>query len=66
MFKNIRILILLYVLLMVAVGGWLSEARTTDWDKPLNVVIYAINADDSTVSNNYINNIENSDFHDIE
>jgi hypothetical protein len=66
MFKNIRILILLYILLMVAVGGWLSKARTTDWDKALNVVVYAINADASSASQNYIDKLENSDFNDIE
>lgn len=41
MIKNIRVLILLYILLMVAVAGWLAKARSTDWDKPLNVVVYA-------------------------
>ncbi|HIF52121.1 MAG TPA: hypothetical protein EYQ42_11455 [Thiotrichaceae bacterium] len=66
MFKNIRILILLYILLMVAVGGWLSKANTTDWDKPLEVVIYAINADGSSTSQKYIDKLENSDFNDIE
>lgn len=66
MFKNIRILILLYILLMVAVGGWLSKARTTDWDKPLNVVIYSINADASAASQKHIDKLESSTFNDIE
>ena len=66
MLKNIRILVLLYILLLVAVGAWLAKARTTDWDKPLNIVIYAINGDDSTVSQKYIDKIEKSDFNDIE
>jgi hypothetical protein len=66
MLKNIRILILLYVLLMVAVGGWLAKARSTDWDKPLNVVVYSINADGSSTSQKYIDKIENSSFNDIE
>lgn len=66
MIKNIRILILLYVLLIVAVGSWLSKVRSTDWDKPLNVIVYSINADGRSATQKYINNIENSDFIDIE
>ncbi|MGB1801279.1 MAG: hypothetical protein ACPHLK_10705 [Gammaproteobacteria bacterium] len=66
MIKKIRILVLLYVLLMVAVGSWLSKARSTDWDKPLNVIVYSINADGRSETQKYINNIENSDFIDIE
>jgi len=66
MFKNIRILILLYVLLMVAVAGWLAKARSTDWDEPLNVIVYAINGDGTAVSQNYIDEIQKSDFSDIE
>ncbi|GJM05218.1 MAG: hypothetical protein DHS20C09_12090 [marine bacterium B5-7] len=65
-FKNIRVLILLYVLLMVAVAAWLAKARSTDWDKPLNVIVYAINGDASGVSQKYIDEIEKSDFNDIE
>ena len=66
MFKNIRILILLYILLMVAVGAWISKARTTDWDKPLEVVVYAINADGRAATQQYIGKIGNNDFLDIE
>jgi hypothetical protein len=66
MIKNIRVLILVYILLMVAVGAWLAKAGSTDWDKPLNVVIFAINGDDSAVSQKYIAGIDNSDFDDIE
>lgn len=66
MLKNIRVLILVYVLLMVAIGAWLAKARSTDWDNPLNVVIYAINGDASKASQNYIDAIEDNDFDDIE
>ena len=66
MIKNIRVLILLYVLLMVAVGGWLAKSRTTDWDKPLNVIVYAINGDGSTASQKYIDQLDKADFNLIE
>ena len=51
---------------MVAVGSWLTKARTTDWDKSLEVVIYAINGDRSSASQKYISKLENNDFNDIE
>ena len=66
MLKNIRILILLYLLLMVAVAGWLARERTTAWERPLNVVVYAINGDGGAVSQGYIEALEGVDFADIE
>ena len=66
MLKNIRILILLYLLLMVAVAGWLARERTTAWERPLNVVVYAINGDGGAVSRGYIEALEGVDFADIE
>ncbi len=66
MIKNIRVLILIYILIMVAVGGWLAKARSTDWDKSLNVVIYSINGDGSAVSQKFIDKFERSSFNDIE
>lgn len=66
MFKNIRIMFLLYVLLLVAAVSWLAKARTTDWDKPLNVVVYSINGDGSEVSKQYIDELEREDFDTIE
>lgn len=66
MFKNIRIMLLLYVLLIVAVGAWLAKSRSTDWDTPLNVIVYSINGDGSEVSENYIDKLDESDFEPIE
>jgi len=51
---------------MVAVGGWLSKARSTDWDKSLEVVIYAINADGSVASQKHIDTLDSNGFIDIE
>ena len=59
-------MMLLYILFIVAVGAWLAKSRSTDWDKPLNVIVYSINGDDSEVSNNYIDKLEESDFEGIE
>ena len=57
---------LLYILFSVAVGGWLAKSRSTDWDKPLYVIVYSINGDGSEVSSNYIDQLEESDFDAIE
>ena len=65
-FKNFRILVLLLILLAVASETWLGELRTTSWKHSLWVVIYPINGDDSTTSQNIINNLSREDFHDIE
>jgi hypothetical protein len=64
--RSVRILVLCLVLLFVAVNTYLSKVRTTDWDHPLWVVIYPINADASRVSEEYINNLSLDDFADIE
>lgn len=66
MFKAIRVAILLFVLVMVALGSWLTKARSTDWDDSLWVKVYPINADGSPVVDAYIATLEVGDFADIE
>lgn len=65
MFRQLRILFLLMVLLFVAVGTYLTKLRTTDWDKPLTVAIYPINGDGSSTSEQYINGLTLEAFNDI-
>lgn len=64
--RQIRIMLLLYVLLFVAVGAWLSRARTTDWDDTLYVGIYPLNGDSSEVAADYIADLEAGHFADVE
>jgi hypothetical protein len=66
MFKTIRIGILLFILLFVAVNAWLTQARSTDWNNSLWVKIYPINADGSDASERYIETLEPAHFADIE
>jgi hypothetical protein len=66
MFRAIRIAILLFVLFMVAVGTWLTQARSTDWNNSLWVKVYPINADGSAVVEDYIAGLNLDDFVDIE
>jgi hypothetical protein len=66
MFKAIRIAVLLFILFMVAMGTWLSQARSTDWNNSLWVKIYPINGDGSDVSNDYISALDVKTFAGIE
>lgn len=54
------------VLIGVAIGSWLTSKRSTDWEQPLWVAIYPINADDSKVTQQYINKLRLEDFASIE
>lgn len=65
-FKQLRILFLLLVLLLVAVSAWLTQLRTTSWERPLVVAIYPINGDGSEQSAAYIKNLTVDDFEGIE
>jgi hypothetical protein len=62
MFKHIRIGILLMILVIVAGNAWLTGLRTTDWDIPLEAVIYPVNADGSAATSSYISSLEADDF----
>jgi len=66
MFKAIRISILLFILFMVAVGTWLTQARSTDWNNTLWLKIYPINGDGSDASNSYISGLSVETFAGIE
>ena len=48
--KSVRVLLLLVVLLIVALGAWRDRAQTTSWKHPLNLVVYPINGDGSDAS----------------
>ena len=64
--KNLRYLILLLILLFVAVNEALNKTRTTNWDMPLWVRVYAVNGDGSSVADKYIDSLESRDFEAIE
>jgi len=65
-FRKLRILTLLIILFLVAAGTYLTQLRTTDWDRPLTVAIYPINGDGSAVSRGYINGLSLENFEVIE
>ena len=47
MLKLLRKGILVYILILVAVGHWLTTQRATSWERPLSVAVYPINGDGS-------------------
>lgn len=65
-FRQLRILILLFILLLVASDAWLASSRATDWNDALWVAIYPINADGGHVAGSYISQLENNAFSPVE
>jgi hypothetical protein len=66
MFKAIRISILLFILVFVALSTWLTQARSTDWNNSLWVKIYPINADGSDATSRYIESLNVRQFEGVE
>ena len=66
MIKKVRILILLYILLMVALSAYWTKQRSTDWNDPLVVAIYPVNGDGTEATTKYIEMLDKDTFTDIE
>lgn len=66
MWKQVRILILLLILLVVAVRAWEDRSAATSWKSPLWVGLFPIPADDSPKTASYIAALTREDFTDIE
>lgn len=58
MWKALRIAVLLFVLATVAQAAWLAKRDATDWDGPITVVLYPINADGSPVAERYLSSLD--------
>jgi hypothetical protein len=54
--------LLVYVLVLVAGGAWLTRQRTTSWEDTLWVAVHPINGDGSDVSARYIEALDGSAF----
>ena len=54
MWRNLRILVLLLILLVVALNTYFDRVYSTDWNTPLRVTIYPINGDGSAVAEQFI------------
>ena len=66
MFKRLRIAILLYILVFVALGQWLASWRSRDWNDPLYVGIWLVNGDGSATTGSYLDSLDDSVFEAIE
>jgi hypothetical protein len=64
--KHLRYLILLLILLFVAVNEAVNKTRSTSWDAPLWVRVYAVNGDDSSATDKYIDSLQSGNFKAIE
>jgi hypothetical protein len=64
--RNIRILFLLLLLLAVALQQWLERAHTQSWKQTLWVGVYPVNADGSGAARDYIAALTHKDFEPIE
>ena len=66
MWKNVRILLLLVVLLGVAVSAWLDRRATQGWHDTLWVGIFPLNADGSDDVQRYLDSLGPGDFAPVE
>jgi hypothetical protein len=64
--KSIRILLLLLVLLAVALRTWLDRAATQSWQEPLWVGLFPLNGDGHASTADYVARLRAEDFHAIE
>jgi hypothetical protein len=62
MFKKIRIAVLLFVLLFVALDQFLAARRSTDWDNTLWVDVYLVNGDHLENTQRYVDSIDAGEF----
>ena len=64
--KNLRYLILLLILLFVVVNESLIKSRSTSWENPLWVRIYAVNGDERKATEKYIDSLGRHSFAAVE
>ena len=65
-FRILRIGALLTVLIIVAAGTWLTERRLANWERPVWVTFYPIPADGSADAIEFVNNIDEETYRDVD
>lgn len=63
MWKSIRIIALLLILLVVAINAWRDQNQ--NWDRPVTVLLHPINADQRSSTQQYIDQLTIDQFKDI-
>lgn len=66
MLRKLRIAILLLILLFVGLNTYFDRVYSTDWDIPLRVGIYPINADGSAAAARYVSGLRVESFASVE
>lgn len=66
MWRLLRIAVLMLVLVLVSVGTLLDRWRTTDWDQPLRVGVFPMNADGRPATAAYLARLSAAQFEPIE
>lgn len=66
MLRKLRIAVLLFILLLVALKTWQEEHLSKRWRVPLYVSIYPIAADDSAVTRSYLQHLDAERFKPID
>ena len=62
MFRKIRIAALLLLLSVVMLSGWLTHARATSWRSSLQVIVYAIAADQAPATRAYVETLSTDSY----
>ncbi len=66
MWRRLRIIILLLILLVVALNTYFDRVYSTDWNIPLRIAAYPINADDRLATEQYIRQLPTNALQGIE
>ncbi len=66
MWRKLRILVLLLILLVVALNQYFDRVYSTDWNTPLRVTVYPIDGDGSAVTEQFIKTLAPDRFQALE
>jgi hypothetical protein len=64
--RTLRQLLLFTLMVIIAIGSYLTRVRSTSWEEPLWVTVYPILADDSPTTRKYIDQLTTKNFIAIE
>ena len=64
--RQLRTVLLLLVLAIVAAQAWYDRVTTTSWRRPLWIGIYPLNGDDTATTEAYLHSLSSARFADIE
>lgn len=65
-FRTVRILVLLAILLAVGLTSWQTSRRIAQWDLPLRVAVHPIAGDDSDTTRRYVDALGDRTFQPVE